>query len=85
MSMQIVQAYRPFTIQGHSIQPGDRLMAWRRDDKHWMVCFNGNEVTVDSGTVGPAGEAMPEAAAAPAYSSARLEQYQLAPAEEKPT
>jgi hypothetical protein len=56
------------------------VMAWRRPDASWVVSFNGNDVPVPDGTVGPVGSSAATTEAKSVYSAARLEQYQVAPA-----
>ena len=83
MSLQVVEVSRTFRVEGHDVSPGAKVLAWSNRDGAWMVCFNGTEVRVPPGTVYPLGTAPEKKDSGPAYSSARLEQYQLAPAESK--
>lgn len=55
-------------------------MAWERLDGTWVVYFNGNEIPVPTGTVCALGTAPAKKEAPQVYSAARLEQYQVAPA-----
>jgi hypothetical protein len=79
MRLQVVEVVHPFSVNTYTVQPGARVMAWRRADGAWIVSFNGNDVPVAGETVCALGTAPDQNKGAQAYSAARLEQYQLAP------
>jgi hypothetical protein len=81
MDLKVVEVAQEFQVHGYVVRPGARVMAWSRSEDAWVVYFNGNEVDVEPGTVFALGTAPVEAKAAEVYSAARLEQYQLAPAD----
>ncbi len=83
MQHQIVQVHEAFVADGALVQPGARLSALQKKSGAWVVSFNGLDVEVPEGVVAPLGVTPAPRAAGPAYSDARMDQYQLAPA--KPT
>lgn len=80
MKLQVVEVVEGFSVHGYGVQPGARVMAWKRADDGWVVHFNGNDVGVPAGSVRAPGSAPMKKEAPQVYSAARLEQYQLAPA-----
>lgn len=74
--MEVVEVMTAFAASGHALVPGDRLLAARLAGR-WRLCFNGAEIEVPEGVVGPVGS--PEVVEAAAARSAREEEYQLAP------
>lgn len=79
MSVELVEVLREFQVRAFHVPAGARVWAWRQADG-WVVLFNGNDIRVSDGTVGPIGAGASNAEAKPVYSAARLEQYQVAPA-----
>jgi hypothetical protein len=77
---QIVQVHEAFVADGALVQPGARLNALQKKSGAWVVSFNGLDVEVPDGVVAPLGVTPAPRAAGPAYSDARMDQYQLAPA-----
>jgi hypothetical protein len=77
---QIVQVHEAFVADGALVQPGARLTALQKKSGAWVVSFNGLDVEVPDGVVAPLGVTPAPRAAGPAYSDARMDQYQLAPA-----
>jgi hypothetical protein len=77
---QIVQVHEAFVADGALVQPGARLSALQKKSGAWVVSFNGLDVEVPDGVVAPLGVTPAPRAAGPAYSDARMDQYQLAPA-----
>lgn len=84
MNLRVVEVEHEFRVHDYLVKPGARVMAWCRSGDDWVVYFNGNEVLVPPGTVYPLGTAPAEKKPVEVYSAARLEQYQLAPADPKP-
>ncbi len=79
MPLDVVEVFQAFNVHDYRVRAGSRVMAWKRSDGPWIVYFNGNELQVPEGTVGAIGSAPVVKEEAQTYSSARLEQYQLAP------
>ena len=48
--MPIVGVVKPLDLNGHSVQPGARMIA-RKDGDQWLVLLNGLEVKVPRGSV----------------------------------
>lgn len=80
MKLRVVEVIQGFQAPEYFVSPGARVMAWQRATGEWVVYFNGNDVPVPDGTVRDLNSAPSESKAAPIYSAARLEQYQVAPA-----
>lgn len=79
MNLQVVDVLEPLRVHDHLVRPGARVMAWQNAGGEWVVYFNGNDVFVPDGAVAAVGTTVVRKEAQQVYSSARLEEYSLAP------